>query len=67
MWTHLFEVILTGVGIFVSPLMALAGIGGALTLLDRFFHATLSRTGHTEARDLFEGFGNTHCERALLG
>jgi hypothetical protein len=38
MWTHLFEVILTGVGLFVGPLMAVVAIAGALTLADRLFH-----------------------------
>jgi hypothetical protein len=38
MWTHLFEVILTGVGLFVGPLMVIAAVAGALTLADRFFH-----------------------------
>ena len=39
MWTHLFEVILTGVGLFVVPLMVVAAMAGALTLADRLFHS----------------------------
>ena len=38
MWTHLLEVFLTGVGLFVGPLMILMALAGALTLLDRLFH-----------------------------
>jgi len=38
MWTHLFEVLLTGAGIFLGPLMVVAAMGGALALLDRHFH-----------------------------
>jgi hypothetical protein len=38
MWMHLFEVILTGIGLFVGPLMMVAAMAGALTLADRLFH-----------------------------
>jgi hypothetical protein len=35
MWTHLFEVMLTGVGLFAIPLMVVAAVAGALILADR--------------------------------
>ena len=38
MWIHLFEVILTGVGLFVVPLLVIATMAGALTLADRLIH-----------------------------
>jgi hypothetical protein len=38
MWTHLIEVFLTGVALFVIPLMVIAAMAGALTLADRLFH-----------------------------
>jgi len=38
MWTHLFEVILTGVGLFVGPLMVVGAIAGVLTIAYRLFH-----------------------------
>jgi hypothetical protein len=34
----LFEVILTGIGLFVAPLMVVGAMAGALTLADRLFH-----------------------------
>jgi len=36
MWTHLLEILLTGAGIFLGPLMVVAAMGGALVLLDFF-------------------------------
>lgn len=35
MWTHLLEVVLIGLCLFVGPLMLIAAIGGGLTLIDR--------------------------------
>ena len=35
---HLFEVFLTGVGLFVGPLMVVGAIAGVLTMADRLFH-----------------------------
>jgi hypothetical protein len=37
---HLLEILLTGAGIFLGPLMLVAAMGGVLSLLDRFFHAS---------------------------
>jgi uncharacterized iron-regulated membrane protein len=37
MWTHLFEASLTGVALFVVPLLLVAALAGALTLFDRLF------------------------------
>ncbi len=53
MWTHLFEVILTGIGLFVGPLMIVAAMGGALAVLDRFINFTREphRT-HASSRSL---------------
>jgi hypothetical protein len=39
MWTHLFQIILTGVGLFVVPLTVVAAMAGALALADRLFHS----------------------------
>lgn len=39
MWTHLIEIILTGVGLFVIPLMVVGAMAGALALADRLFHS----------------------------
>jgi len=38
MWTHLFEVVLNGLGLLVGPLVLIAAMGGSLTLIDRFAH-----------------------------
>jgi hypothetical protein len=38
MWTHLLEALLAGAGILLGPLMVVAAMGGALALLDRYFH-----------------------------
>jgi hypothetical protein len=38
MWTHLIEVVLNGLCLFVAPLMLIASIGGGLTLVDRLSH-----------------------------
>ena len=35
MWTHLLEVVLNGLCLFVVPLMLIAAMGGGLTLIDR--------------------------------
>ena len=35
MWTHLLEVALNGLCLFVAPLMLIAAMGGGLTLIDR--------------------------------
>jgi len=40
MWTHLVQIFLTGLGVFVGPLMLVAAMGGALALLDRFVHSS---------------------------
>jgi hypothetical protein len=39
MWTHLLEVILTGIGLFMGPLMVLGAMAGALALADRLVHS----------------------------
>ena len=38
MWTHLLEVVLNGLGLFVAPLMLIAAMGGGLALIDRLSH-----------------------------
>lgn len=38
MSSHLFEVIITSVGLFMAPLVLVIALGGALTLADRLFH-----------------------------
>ena len=38
MSSHLFEVIVTSVGLFMAPLLVVAALAGALALADRLFH-----------------------------
>ena len=38
MWTHLLEVALNGLCLFVVPLMLIAAMGGGLTVIDRLSH-----------------------------
>jgi len=56
MWTHLLEILLTGAGIFLGPLMVVAAMGGALVLLDLFFTILVNRSSLTCAHGPFEDF-----------
>ena len=38
MWAHVFEAYLTGVALFVIPLILIVALAGALGLLDRVYH-----------------------------
>ena len=38
MSSHIFEVIVTSVGLFMAPLLLVAAMAGALALADRLFH-----------------------------
>ena len=38
MLSHLFEVIVMSVGLFMAPLLVVVALGSALTLADRLFH-----------------------------
>jgi hypothetical protein len=52
MWTHLFEVSLTGVALFAIPLTLIAALASGLALFDRIIpkgQPDVSRDGRTEA------------------
>jgi hypothetical protein len=59
MWIILLEVLLTGAGIFLGPVIVVVAMGRALASADRLFHASGKPHRLPAAPQPVQGFGAT--------